>query len=362
MADSTEIKPTEINPPPKNSHNLEATKYFIFNQTGNIMMSSTIDSSSDMSDKVQRIFAEVSVFFAGMSRAMSSTKNPATGKPYSLYNYAALESIIKGSGLFVHVTEEDVTHTSKSGGATFSKELIESLLGLATGTGQLAFASAMISSIGKEGLNISASKDKTNSKVANIVFVCEYLLGMPSISAIVVYADMAKNEVAFKAGPCIKGHSSSITLNMHKDTYMFVTPTFIHEYAGDLDSINADPKYLEMINWLSGLLLRTPAIFTVADRGKGYEAVESGSALVAGRAYALQGQFMPVDKVSLEWASGATTSTFTNANFTGDQVAFTVTGTMDDESAINLVVTDKNGKKLVVAASPGSFTVAAKES
>lgn len=179
MADSTEIKPTEINPPPKNSHNLEATKYFIFNQTGNIMMSSTIDSSSDMSDKVQRIFAEVSVFFAGMSRAMSSTKNPATGKPYSLYNYAALESIIKGSGLFVHVTEEDVTHTSKSGGATFSKELIESLLGLATGTGQLAFASAMISSIGKEGSTSPPARTKPTARSPTLSLFANTCLACP---------------------------------------------------------------------------------------------------------------------------------------------------------------------------------------
>jgi len=359
MADPTPtIKSTEIQPPPKNPHNIEATKYYVFNQTGNIMMSSTLDANTPMSMEVQKVFAEVSVFFAGMSRAMTTTMNPATGKPYSLYNYAALESVIKGSGLFVHVTEEDVTHKSQSGGVNFSKELIESLLGLATGTGELAFASSMISSIGKEGLNISASHTSDNSKVANIVFVCEYLLGMPSISAIVVYADMAKNETAFQIGPCIKGHSSSITLDMHKDTYMFVTPTFIHEYAGDLDSINSDPKYLEMINWLSGLLLRTPTIFNVADRGNGYATVDSGTALTAGKSYALQGQFLPVTDVKLAWSSGATTATFGTPSFSADQISFTATGTMTDESAINVIVT-KDGVDKVVAVSPGSFMVTA---
>ncbi len=359
MADTTPtIKFTEVNPLPKNPHNIEATKYFVFNQTGNIMMSSTIDSNTPISEEVQKIFAEVSVFFAGMSRAMTTTMNPATGKPYSLYNYAALESVIKGSGLFVHVTEEDVTHTSKSGGVNFSKELIESLLGLATGTGELAFASSMVSSIGKEGLNISASHDSTNSKVANIVFVCEYLLGMPSISAIVVYADMSKNETAFQMGPCIKGHSSSITLDMHKDTYMFVTPTFIHEYAGDLDSINSDPKYLEMISWLSGLLLRTPTIFNVANAGNGYATVESGTALTAGKSYVLQGQFLPTENVKLQWASGETTATFGSPNFTADQISFSATGTLASESAISVVVTEDGADK-VVATSPASFTVTA---
>jgi hypothetical protein len=354
--DKKEIKPTELTPPPKNPHNIEATKYYVFNQTGNIMMSSTIDTNTEMSKEVQKIFSEVSVFFAGMSRAMSTTMNPKTGKPFSLYNYAALESVIKGSGLFVHVTEEDVTHTSSSFGVDFSKELLQALLGLATGAGEMAFASAMISSIGKEGLNISASGSHDESKVGNIVFVCEYLLGMPSISAIVVYADMTKNQEAFQAGPCIKGGHTHTELNMHKDTYMFVTPTFIHEYAGDLDSINSDPQYLEMINWLGGLLLHTPTIFNVADRGNGYAKVDSGSALASGESYALQGQFLPTDSITLKWATGDTGATFSSISPTADQITFTVTGKIDNASAIDVV--DKNQK--VAASSPGRFTVASK--
>lgn len=236
------------------------SKYYVFNETGNIMMSSALDVNTLMSEAAQEVFAEVSVFFAAMSRPMATTMNPATGKPFSLYNYTALQNIISGSDLFVQVTEEEVVYTSKRAGATdFSKELIESLLGLATGAGEMVFARAMIASIGKEGLNISASHTSFDSKVGNIVFVCEFLLGMPLVSAIVVYPDMFNNKRAFQLGPCINGSSGeSITLNMHKDTYTFVIPTFIHEYAGDLSSINSDSQYQELINWLSGLLLKTP--------------------------------------------------------------------------------------------------------
>jgi hypothetical protein len=366
-----EIKATEIQPPPKNPHNIEATKYYVFNQTGNIMMSSTIDSNTPISEEVQKIFAEVSVFFAGMSRAMSTTLNPITGKPYSLYNYAALKSVIKGSGLFVHVTEEDVTHTSKSGGATFSKELIESLLGLATGTGALGFATSMIHSIGKEGLTISASNDHTDNKVCNIVFVCEYLLGMPSVSAIVVYADMTKNETSFQVGPCIKGHSESIKLELHKDTYMFVTPTFIHEYAGDLDSINSDAKYLQMISWLEGLLLRTPTIFNLADKGNSYATIESGQELTPSHPYVLQGQFLPIAvastgagqeeiTVELKWADPNAKATFTAPDFTEDQIIFTVAGgPQEAESAILVVVKKGTGEPKTVAVSSGAYKVGA---
>ncbi len=361
MADP-KIKPTTIEPPPKNPHNIEATKYYVFNETGNIMMSSTLDANTPMSEEVQKVFAEVSVFFAAMSRAITTTMNPKTGKPYSLYNYTALQNVISGSGLFVHVTEEDVSHTSKSGGVTFSKELLESLLGLATGTGEMAFASAMISSIGKEGLTISASTETDKSAVGNIVFVCEYLLGMPSISAIVVYADMEKNKTAFQVGPCIKGQSSSINLQMHKDTYMFVTPAFIHEYAGDLDSINSDGQYLELVNWLSGLVLQTPTVFNVADAGNNYTTVESGDALTAGEQYALQGQFLPTKKVTLKFTNSKTTATIKSTTLEVDQIQFTVQGEMGELSAINVVETTKDGTDEIVATSPGSYTVVKKPS
>ncbi len=238
----------------KNPNNIEAKKYYVFNETGNIMMASTIDTNTPISDSVQKVFAEVSVFFAGMSRAITNTINPATNKPYSLYNYEALQNVISGSGLFVHVTEEDVKYDTKSFGADFSKELIESLLGLATGTGEMRFASAMISSIGKEGLNISGSSNTNQSKVGNIIFVCEYLLGMPVVSAIVVYADCEKNSQQLKLGPCFSESSVSTSWTLHKDTYMFVTPSFIKDYANDLSSINSDPDYLSLINWLSSLL------------------------------------------------------------------------------------------------------------
>lgn len=231
------------------SKNVELPKYFTFNETGNIMLATTVGASAEIQESVRKVFAEVSVFFAAMTKAISATPIPGskTGEHYSLYNYDALERVISGSGCFIHVTEMDITHTTSSWGATFSKELIKGLLGLATGVGALGFAQAMISAVGKEGLKLSAGRDDSSSRVGNIVFVCEYLLGMPSISAIVVYINASLHTKEFQAGPCISGKSTEKTFVMHKDTYMFVTPTFIHEYSGDLNSINGDAAYGELV-------------------------------------------------------------------------------------------------------------------
>lgn len=252
-------KPVVLTPPGADPHNVQATKYYIFNETGNIMMSSTDLDSSKIQKSVRNVFAEVSVFFAAMTKAISTSKQP-NGQPYQLYDYAVLEKVIDGSGLFVHVTEEDVVYTSESFGMEFSKQLIESLLGLATGAGELSFASAMISSMGSSALKISQQSSSENSKVANIVFVCEYLLGMPVVSALVVYADLTKNSQSFSIGPCFSESSTSTTWTLHKDTYMFVTPKFIKKYAGDLLSVETDVNYTELVNYLKALISNKVAI------------------------------------------------------------------------------------------------------
>ncbi|MFC3034419.1 hypothetical protein ACFOEE_18080 [Pseudoalteromonas fenneropenaei] len=349
---ATQDQTVPLKPAVKNPNNVEATKYYIFNETGNIMMSSTVDASTPLSESVQQVFAEVAVFFAGMSRAITTTINPDTNKPYSLYNYQALQNIISGSGLFVHVTEEDVSYQTSSFGADFSKELIESLLGLATGTGEMSFASAMVSSIGKEGLNISGSKSSSNSKVGNIVFVCEYLFGMPSVSAIVVYADCEQNKQQLKLGPCFSESSVSTKWTLHKDTYMFVTPTFIKNYASDLDSVNSDPDYLQLVNWLSGLLTQTPVIYDVIDTSNN-QVVDSGSALATSVTYKLQGQFLQSDGGKLQFVSGEGTVT-ASSNWTADAIEFTVRGTVSAPSAIEVL--DKSGK--VITQTAQTFTIA----
>jgi hypothetical protein len=176
----------------------------------------------------------------------------------------------------------------------FSRELLEAVLGLATGSGALAFATAMISSMGQEGLNISGQSSSRTSKVANVVFVCEYLLGMPVVSALVVTADASTSTQVFQAGPCFQEQSTTTTMTVHKDTYMFVTPAFIKQYAGDLDTGMSDPSYLDLITKLQSLVERTPEMNGVWEVTPGAEpvAVSAPGPLTPGKTYAIYGQYL----------------------------------------------------------------------
>lgn len=323
--------------------NIEATKYYIFNETGNIMIASTVDTSKPLSDTVQKVFAEVAVFFAAMTRAITTTSNPNDGgKPYSLYNYNALLRVIGGSGLFVHVQEEDVLYTSTSGGADFSKELLQSLLGLATGAGEMAFATAMMASLGKEAVRISASESASESMVANIVFVCEYLLGMPIVSAVVVYADCKKHIDKIQAGPCFSVDIESMDWQLHKDTYLFVTPDFIRDNAGVLQEVESDPDYYKLVNWLQGLVIQKPRYSFLALAADDTH-ISENEPLKIGVDYYIAGEFLGDTKGKLTFASG--TSTAQVVDWSPTQIKFTVTGPSTTPVAIQ--VKDANDRVLV---------------
>lgn len=327
MADTSQTTP--LSQPTPNPANVQATKYYVFNETGNIMMASTDNSGETIQQSVRDVFAEVAVFFAAMTKAITTTINPATGQPYSIYNYTALGNVIGSSGLFIHVTEEDVVYTSTSWGVQFSKELIEALLGLATGDGEMAFASAMIASMGKEGLTISGESSHTDSKVANIVFVCEYLLGMPVVSALVVFADVDQNKQSLNIGPCFKESSVSTTWLLHKDTYMFVAPSFIKKYAGDLESVETDPDFTNLVDFLKGALTQKPYISGIFLNDS-----KAPTALSPDQTYTLMGENLGSTQGTLKFISG--TGVIKVDSWAPDTIKFSVSGTETTASPIGV--------------------------
>lgn len=143
------------------------------------MIASTDADSSNLDDKVRDVFNEVSAFYAAMSKAITTTLRPGKKEFYSLYDYEALEKGIDGSGCLIHCIQEDINYSATSVSADFSEELLTALLGLPAGDGSLSFAQAMISSMGQEGFQMSMDTTSTESKVGNIIFVCEFLSGIP---------------------------------------------------------------------------------------------------------------------------------------------------------------------------------------
>lgn len=350
------ILPVNVDPPQPNPFNIQAVKEYVFNETGNIMIAKTALGAEDIESAARDVFSEVSVFFAAMTRAISTTINKDTKQPYSIFDIQAIEGIIEGSGLFVKVTSEQVTHTASGWGVTFSKDLIEALLGLSTGTGELAFAQALISSIGSRGLTIGASSSATDNRVGSILFVCEYLFGMPIVSALVVWIDSKAEQQSFTLGPCVKESSQSVTLNMTKDTYMFVTPKFIKQYSGDLLSVEENIDYMQFVDYLQDLVKRTPIIQAVETM----DGKPAGAKLVDGETYALLGAFLDnggAPGVVAKFISPptGTTATVTIGEVQPNAVTFVVSGTLSTACMIGLYASASATDPYVTA--PIAFTV-----
>lgn len=297
---NSSLPPTILKPVAANTQQTgfsKAEKYYAFNETGNIMIATTNQQTQQLSQPVMDIFNEVSVFFAAMTKAITTTQKPDSTKSnpkyYSLYDYNAIQRVIDGSGCFVQVTREDLQYESNSFGASFNLELVASILGVvATGGAGLAFAESLISTIAKQSkdgeFTVTGNSSTQKARAGNITFVCEYLLGMPLVSAIVAYADEEEIQQAIKVGPCFKENSVKTTLNLTKEVYLFVTPTFIQKYSTDLDSIISDQQYGQFINYLQTLINNT-ALITGITYGADATELDAGAAMDSTTNYMING-------------------------------------------------------------------------
>lgn len=223
--------------------NIPATKQFVVNATGNLFVATTLsspDTPQDISKEAEEAFGQVSVFFAALTKAMSDS-----GK--SLFDYNALNKLIKGSGLFVNVTKSEVEFESSSWGVTFSNQLIQTLLGLSGNLAAIAQSlRSLIASVGKEGISIKKDESSKDTKVGTIVFVCEYLMGAVSITPIVFSIDTSKNEKSLDVGPCFNANAEKTVFNIDKEVHLFVPPRFIH-HAAELNEAMSDPEFNNLV-------------------------------------------------------------------------------------------------------------------
>ncbi|OJJ18458.1 hypothetical protein BKI52_22855 [marine bacterium AO1-C] len=278
-------------------------KHYVFNQTGNIMIATTGDANQ-LDDHFKAVCAEVSVFFATLTKAIHSVINPKTKQPYSIYNYKALRKVIKNSGMFVLLHEKEMTFETSDPLEVFGKEFFKSVLGISLQEDELEFAQETFGAMSKEADHIVQEKtrvaneakapqsrgidipdDKAESlenedveeeKVSNIIFVCESLLGMPIVSVIVTHArpeDLKEEHEGEAKGVHEAHHKEGFfkkifsrhheagpeapvkrTWNYQKDTYLFVSPQFFKDYVGGLSVANT-PEFQRVMNTIQGYLL-----------------------------------------------------------------------------------------------------------
>lgn len=222
----------------------EIKKYYTFDQSGSILISSTVGEEEKMEPEVRKVFQKVIVFFGALTAAITKA-----GK--DMYDYDALEAVIGKSGLFISIHQEDRTFMSGATSLTLDTAIIETVLGIAIApeSGALAIAKQVISGMGKQ-IQLSVSGKVARDKVAHLLFICENLMGMPIVSISLFYIDMKQAEVVTKSN-CHQSITETLTFKYHQHSYLFVDPDYINKFSEDFKD---NPEYQELINKLAGYI------------------------------------------------------------------------------------------------------------
>lgn len=234
---------------------VESRRVYTWNKTGNLYFSTTnakFDKDgmpvwSTLNPLVRKAFQEVCVFWAALTRALVSMHK-------SIYDFEVLERAIDSSGLFAHMTREESTKVSNQFGLSFSKDVVGAFLGLGTG---VPFAQSLVSAIASDckaadGNNIEISSDfsKAHSRMAHVVFVCEEIFELPIISVMLISVEAEQIKESIKVGPCFSQSEVHTTMDMIKDTYLFVQPESIEAYTGGMVAAMHNPKLAELTEML----------------------------------------------------------------------------------------------------------------
>lgn len=211
-------------------------KFYAFNETGNVMVCTTHEGADAMNENLRSMFSDMSIFFAAMTKAIS-THVHEDGSSGSIYSSDSLQKILNQSEFFVEVKQETIKAASKAVGHSMSKELTESLLGRKFDETRLNFSHGLFHSMSNQ------HKSKHNNGGAGtIFFICESILGLPMVSAVVLELDSVEGEGNKDGSPVEHKREISELLDMdeertsegiqrqwvfRKHTYLFISPKSI---------------------------------------------------------------------------------------------------------------------------------------
>src|SRR5262249_17425626 len=134
-------------------------------------------------------------------------------------------------------------------------------------------------------VTIGYKKTGTFDKIGHLTFVCEYLLGMPLVSALYFFIDESDVETVVTVGPCITISDTVVDLTIHKDTYMFVVPEWIRKCSGDVASVATTAQFQLLVHELESYISGTALVLGV----KKAAGADAGDTLQDGQGYTVTG-------------------------------------------------------------------------
>lgn len=200
---------------------------FRLNLTGNIFYATTSRLDS-LNEETHDLFEAVMVMFAAMTKALAEEGR-------SLFDFHDWSRLLNRSGFFVQVDTVKKPLTILANDVTVGRQILTQLLpGIEK--------SQMATAIGKEVLGALSGeylsgKGKGGLRLGHLLFMCEEIMGVSSVSIRLFSADLDQMAV-MSAVPCHKTSPVAYSQVQRVDIFQFVSPGQVSQYAKDLREDN----------------------------------------------------------------------------------------------------------------------------
>jgi len=85
----------------------EAPRFSLLNETGNVLISTSLSTANQLPDDTLKLFSEALAHLATVFYAVAGAKDSDTGEPFSLYNYKPLKRVLDGHPFFIRLSTEE---------------------------------------------------------------------------------------------------------------------------------------------------------------------------------------------------------------------------------------------------------------
>ncbi len=217
--------------------------YFLFNTTGNIMIASTTPNKNEIDKEVQTLFNKTTVFFGAIAAALNK-------KGKDLTDYEALKVAILGLGFFFQIDSDERTFQYSSREFTLNTAIVQDVVGSIGGIGaSLRIAQRIVESIGSK-IKVANTQSQSSKNIAHLMFVCENLLGLPVVTASILYIDSKEGQQVSQTN-CSDYSETTINFKYNRENFLFVDPTLIEQFSGEFA---ASHKYHDLIDDIAKLI------------------------------------------------------------------------------------------------------------
>jgi hypothetical protein len=221
----------QYQPDPK-SNTVESPRYVILNETGNILVASHHDPSQKLPDCVEKMFLEAVSSLCLITRAVASTIDPETQRPFSIYDQYALERVLAGHPLFVHMGQETKEYKIRRN-RDFIEKTSNDLFGVHNSHAVNKKMSVIYNSMIVEAQD-SRRRTKARTKgtrVGHLTLFCEDMMGVPVISAVLIHIDYDDSVKLTKQAKKSAWNLTTEMISFRKDTYLYHSPAFDREFG-----------------------------------------------------------------------------------------------------------------------------------